>query len=90
MYTQGKQFLYGDTAEVLREGQDIIELIGGEKKDPWLQYGTKKYSVINNDDHPIPNGKTLVGRCITRLNVNGWYSDVTSYLVTCVHIEKAI
>ena len=41
---------------VLGEGQDIIEFIGGEKEDPRLQYGTRKYSVVNDDEHPMPNG----------------------------------
>ena len=41
---------------VLGEGQDIIELIRGEKEDPRLQYGTRKYSVVNDDEHPMPNG----------------------------------
>ena len=58
VYVQGKQFLYGDTSVVLGEGQDILELIGEEKEDPRLQYGTRKYSVVRNgdDENPLPDG----------------------------------
>ena len=55
-------YLYGifcvPTSVVLGEGQDILELIGEEKEDPRLQYGTRKYSVVRNgdDENPLPDG----------------------------------
>ena len=49
LYTQGKQFLYGDTSVLLSDQADIMELIGGNKEDTREQYGVRK-DIIDDSD----------------------------------------
>ena len=48
LYTQGKQFLYGDTSVLLNDQADIMELIGGNKEDTREQYGVRKHSIVDD------------------------------------------
>ena len=50
LYTQGKQFLYGDTSVLLSDQADIMELIGGNKEDTCEQYGVRKDLTVDNGD----------------------------------------
>ena len=45
--------LYGDTASVLRDGSDILELIGEEQKDTRGECGVRNYNI---GDDPAVDG----------------------------------
>ena len=50
LYTQGKQFMYGDTSVLLNDQADIMELIGENKEDTREQYGVRKDSIVDDSD----------------------------------------
>ena len=45
---QGKQVLYGDPTEVLREGSEISELTN-DGEDPRGMYGVRKHSIQDDE-----------------------------------------
>ena len=50
LYTQGKQFLYGDTSALLSDQADIMELIGGNTEDNCEQFGDRKDLIVDDSD----------------------------------------
>ena len=68
LYTQGKQFLYGDTS-VLQAS--IMELIGGNKEDTHEQYGVRKHSIVDDGDLA---GLRSRGMCRASIVTKMWFN----------------
>ena len=74
LYTQGKQFLYGDTSVLLSDQADIMELIGGNKEDTREQYSVRKDLTVDDSDLA---GLQSTGTCSTVTKIIFYGTDQT-------------
>ena len=62
--------LYGDTANVLRDGSDILELIGEEQKDTRGKYDVREYSIGGDPDVDSVNPKGVLYMIVHKVPIH--------------------